>query len=114
MEMTLKYQRSFGISCHITHMKVKEENLSRCIVLPLSIYVVASKSNKAYVIYTMFAFTLHGNPLQWLVTLPKKYIHSFGHFFIELSDVFHKFECHSLNKKILKLRKTPDESFAKF
>lgn len=42
MEMTLKSHRSSGITCHITHMKVKEEQLGRGIVLPFRIYVKTS------------------------------------------------------------------------
>jgi len=57
---------------------------------------------------------LHGGPLQWIVTLPEKYIHSFSHFVLGLSHAFHKFDHQALNKKILELWKAPDESVAQF
>ena len=65
-------------------------------------------------IYSMFEFTLHGHPLQWLVTLHEKSIHSFGHLVLELCHYFHNFDHQALNKKILQLQKAPDESVAQF
>jgi len=52
-----------------------------------------------YMICKLFAFTLHGHPLQWLTTLPKKSIHSFGHFVLELSHAFHNFDYQAINNK---------------
>lgn len=74
----------------------------------------SDKIREVYVICTLFTFTLRGYPLQWLITLPNKSIHSFGHFVIELVDAFHHFDHQALNIEILKLQKAPDESVEKF
>ena len=64
--------------------------------------------------YLLFAFTLRGHALQWCVTLHIASIHSYDQMIRELSHSFYHYDRKELNKKVLQLRKEPDESLFQF
>ena len=50
----------------------------------------------------------------WCVTLPNASIHSYDQLIRELAHAFYQYDHKALNKKILELRKAPDESLLQF
>jgi len=64
--------------------------------------------------YALLAYTLRGNPVHWCPTLPEKSIHSLSHMVVEIDHAFNCFNRKVLDKEILKLRKSPNESVEQF
>lgn len=62
----------------------------------------------------LFILTFEGSIRKWCQTLTDASIHSFKHLVTKLSHAFDMFDCKCLRKKILELRKSPDEPLHHF
>lgn len=54
-------------------------------------FCVRHEIHEDYIACSLFAFMLRGHALQWCVTLPATYIHSFNQFIEELARAFHHY-----------------------